>query len=97
MKLYDVNVFDWGIYNDEGKSRVTLDAYPVYLDDDGYYATNTFVDPIRLELTNDELSSIGFVDTYDTWIHSDALASTVETLAPRVYTWLKSLPDTKEN
>lgn len=97
MKLYDVNVFDWGIYNGEDESRVTLDAYPVYLDDDGYYATNASVDPIRLELTNDELLSIGFVDTYDTWIHSDALASTVETLAPRVYTWLKSLPDTKEN
>lgn len=91
MKLYDINVFDWGTYNEEGQARVCLDAYPVKLGPDGYYETDTSVDPISLELTTSELFDIGFMDVNDTWIHSDALVGNVEHQAPRVFEWLTAI------
>lgn len=91
MKLYDINVFDWGIYNDEGQSRVCLDAYPVERGADGYYDTDTSVDPIRLELTEREVAMLAFDNTNDTWIHSTYLAAEVDRLPRRVYDWLKDL------
>ena len=91
MKLFDINVFDWGLYYNEGQSRVCLDAYPVHKGADGYFETNVQVDPARLELTVSELFDIGFMDTNDTWIHSDVLLAEVDTIAPRVYNWIYSL------
>lgn len=94
MKLYDINVFDWGIYNEEGQSRVCLDAYPVKMGDDGYYDTDTSVDSISIQLTDDELQNVfSDADTTDTWIHSDALMGHVDVIAPRLYTWLNELPE----
>lgn len=98
MKLYDVNIFDWGGYEGWDKIEICLDAYPVFKTEDGYYDTDTSADPIKLVLTEDEAKAIGvYYDHTDTWEHSDSLAERVVMIAPRVYTWLKSLPDTKEN
>ena len=92
MTLFDINVFDWGIYNEEGQNRVCLDAYPVKKGPEGYYDTDTSVDPISLQLTEKELQDIFFgADTYDTWIHSDVLLAGVDLIAPRVYNWINEL------
>jgi hypothetical protein len=92
MKLFDINVFDWGLHNGEGQTRVCLDAYPVQLGADGYFDTDTSVDAISLQLTENELQNIfSGADTYDTWIHSDVLLAEVDTIAPRVYNWIYSL------
>ena len=92
MTLFDINVFDWGIHNGEGQTRVCLDAYPVKMGSDGYYDTDTSVDAISLQLTEKELQDIFFdADTYDTWIHSDVLIAGVDNIAPRVYNWIYSL------
>jgi hypothetical protein len=92
MKLFDINVFDWGIYNEEAQTRVCLDAYPVKMGANGYFDTDTSVDAISLQLTEKELQDIFFgADTYDTWIHSDVLLGAVDNIAPRVYNWISEL------
>jgi hypothetical protein len=96
MKLFDINVFDWGLHNGEGQTRVCLDAYPVKKTADGkYYDTDTGAEAISLQLTEKELQDIfSGADTYDVWIHSDVLIAEVDNIAPRVYNWIYSLHHT---
>jgi hypothetical protein len=92
MKLFDINVFDWGYHEGEGQIRVCLDAYPVKKGPKGYYETDTSVDPISLQLTDKELRDVfSDAETYDTWIHSETLLGRVDLVAPRVYNWINKL------
>jgi hypothetical protein len=94
MTNYDVNIFNWGAYNDEGQDRVTLDAYPMRNDAGrGYYETDTSVDPITLQLTNEEsamLARLGLV-LDDTWVEAQPLSQLIDNRSARLYTWLTAL------
>ena len=58
MKLFDINIFDWGTYLGTGGTSVSLDAYPTFLDKNGFVDTKPDM-LAKLLLTQEEVAVPG--------------------------------------